>query len=224
MGQKVNPIGLRLGITRTWDSVWFNQRNYRKWLHEDLEIKKRVKKEFYQAGIAKMDIERSSERLKLTIHTAKAGMVVGRKGVGIDRIKKIVSSVAADASEIYVQTADVKKPDVNAQLVAENIADQLERRAHFRRAMKRAIGSAMKAGAEGIKVQLSGRLGGAEMSRTERYQEGRTPLHTLRANIEYGVATAKTTYGSIGVKVWVSLGEVTDRASSTRNNYGKRRG
>ncbi|MCK5807796.1 30S ribosomal protein S3 [bacterium] len=223
MGQKVNPIGLRLGITRTWDSVWFSQRNYSKWLHEDLNIKKQVKKEFYQAGIAGMDIERSGESLKLIIHTAKAGMVVGRKGVGIERIKKIVGSIAKDAKEIFVQPVDVKKPDLNAQLVAENIADQLERRAHFRRAMKRAIGSAMKGGVEGIKVQLSGRLGGAEMSRVERYHEGRTPLHTLRTNIEYGTATARTTYGAIGVKVWVSRGEVSTK-NETRNNFGKRRG
>ena len=223
MGQKVNPIGLRLGITRTWDSVWFSQRNYSKWLHEDLKIKKLVKKEFFQAGIAKMDIERSGESLKLIIHTAKAGMVVGRKGVGIERIKKIVGSVAKGATEIFVQPVDVKKPDLNAQLVAENIADQLERRAHFRRAMKRAIGSAMKGGVEGIKVQLSGRLGGAEMSRVERYHEGRTPLHTLRTNIEYGTATARTTYGAVGVKVWVSRGDVSMK-SEPRNNFGKKRG
>jgi len=223
VGQKVNPIGLRLGITRTWDSVWFSHRNYSKWLHEDLNIKKQVKKEFYQAGIAGMDIERSGDSLKLIIHTAKAGMVVGRKGVGIERIKKIVGSIAKDAKEIFVQPVDVKKPDLNAQLIAENIADQLERRAHFRRAMKRAIGAAMKGGVEGVKVQLSGRLGGAEMSRVERYHEGRTPLHTLRANIEYGTATARTTYGAIGVKVWVSRGEVSAK-SETRNNFGKRRG
>lgn len=223
MGQKVNPIGLRLGITRTWDSIWFSQRNYSKWLHEDLKIKKLVKKEFFQAGIAGMDIERSGESLKLIIHTAKAGMVVGRKGVGIERIKKIVGSIAKDSTEIFVQPVDVKKPDMNAQLVAENIADQLERRAHFRRAMKRAIGSAMKGGVEGIKVQLSGRLGGAEMSRVERYHEGRTPLHTLRTNIDYGTATARTTYGAVGVKVWISRGDVSTK-SEPRNNFGKKRG
>ena len=222
MGQKVNPIGLRLGVTRTWESVWYSDKNYSKWLHEDLKIRKAVKKEFYSAGIARTDIERSGERLKIIIHTAKPGIVVGRKGVGIEKIKEMVLKIAQGATDVFVQTEEVKKPEIDAQLVSESIAEQLERRAHFRKAMKRAIGQAMKSGAEGIKVQTSGRLGGAEIARTERYQEGRTPLHTLRANIDYGFATAKTSYGVIGVKVWLSKGDFTaERKSEPRRRQQK---
>ncbi len=222
MGQKVNPIGLRLGVTRTWESVWYSHKNYSKWLHEDLKIRKAVKKEFYSAGIARTDIERSGERLKIIIHTAKPGIVVGRKGVGIEKIKEMVLKIAKDATDVFVQTEEVKKPEIDAQLVSESIAEQLERRAHFRKAMKRAIGQAMKSGAEGIKVQTSGRLGGAEIARTERYQEGRTPLHTLRANIDYGFATAKTSYGVIGVKVWLSKGDdFAERKSEPRRRQQK---
>jgi small subunit ribosomal protein S3 len=222
LGQKVNPIGLRLGVTRTWESVWYSHKNYSKWLHEDLKIRKAVKKEFYSAGIARTDIERSGERLKIIIHTAKPGIVVGRKGVGIEKIKEMVLKIAQGATDVFVQTEEVKKPEIDAQLVSESIAEQLERRAHFRKAMKRAIGQAMKSGAEGIKVQTSGRLGGAEIARTERYQEGRTPLHTLRANIDYGFATAKTSYGVIGVKVWLSKGDFTaERKSEPRRRQQK---
>lgn len=221
MGQKVNPIGLRLGVTRTWESVWYSHKNYSKWLHEDLKIRKAIKKEFYSAGIARTDIERSGERLKIIIHTAKPGIVVGRKGVGIEKIKEMVLKIAKDATDVFVQTEEVKKPEIDAQLVCESIAEQLERRAHFRKAMKRAIGQAMKSGAEGIKVQTSGRLGGAEIARTERYQEGRTPLHTLRANIDYGFATANTSYGVIGVKVWLSKGDFAERKSEPRRRQQK---
>ena len=221
MRQKVNPIGLRLGVTRTWESVWYSHKNYSKWLHEDLKIRKAVKKEFYSAGIARTDIERSGERLKIIIHTAKPGIVVGRKGVGIEKIKEMVLKIAQGATDVFVQTEEVKKPEIDAQLVSESIAEQLERRAHFRKAMKRAIGQAMKSGAEGIKVQTSGRLGGAEIARTERYQEGRTPLHTLRANIDYGFATAKTSYGVIGVKVWLSKGDFAERKSEPRRRQQK---
>lgn len=222
MGQKVNPIGLRLGVTRTWESVWYSHKNYSKWLHEDLKIRKAVKKEFYSAGIARTDIERSGERLKIIIHTAKPGIVVGRKGVGIEKIKEMVLKIAQGATDVFVQTEEVKKPEIDAQLVSESIAEQLERRAHFRKAMKRAIGQAMKSGAEGIKVQTSGRLGGAEIARTERYQEGRTPLHTLRANIDYGFATANTSYGVIGVKVWLSKGDFTaEKKSEPRRRQQK---
>ena len=224
MGQKVNPIGLRLGVTRTWESVWYSDKDYSKWLHEDLKVRKAVKKEFYSAGIARIDIERSGEKLKIIIHAAKPGIVVGRKAVGLDRIKELVLKVAKDANKdgISVQVEEVKKPEIDAQLVCESIAEQLERRAHFRKAMKRAIGQAMKSGAEGIKVQTSGRLGGAEIARTERYQEGRTPLHTLRANIDYGFATAKTSYGVIGVKVWLSKGDFTaERKSEPRRRQQK---
>ena len=221
MGQKVNPIGLRLGVTRTWESVWYSHKNYSKWLHEDLKIRKAVKKEFYSAGIARTDIERSGERLKIIIHTAKPGIVVGRKGVGIEKIKEMVLKIAQGATDVFVQTEEVKKPEIDAQLVSESIAEQLERRAHFRKAMKRAIGQAMKSGAEGIKVQTSGRLGGAEIARTERYQEGRTPLHTLRANIDYGFATANTSYGVIGVKVWLSKGDFAERKAEPRRRQQK---
>jgi len=211
LGQKVNPIGLRLGITRTWDSVWYNHRNYAKWLHEDLEIREKVKKEFYTAGISKICIERSGEKLKLVVKSAKPGIIVGRKGVGIERIKSLVAKIAKTSKDIFVQPEEVKKPDIDAQLVAEAVAEQLERRAHFRKVIKRVMSSAMKNGAEGVKVQVSGRLGGAEMSRVQRYQEGRTPLHTLRVDIDYGFAEAKTSYGIIGVKVWISKGEVEKR-------------
>ena len=222
MGQKVNPIGLRLGVTRTWESVWYSHKNYSKWLHEDLKIRKAIKKEFYSAGIARTDIERFGEKLKVIIHAAKPGIVIGRKGVGSDKIKEMVLKIAKDAAEVFVQTEEVKKPEIDAQLVSESIAEQLERRAHFRKAMKRAIGQAMKSGAEGIKVQTSGRLGGAEIARTERYQEGRTPLHTLRANIDYGFATANTSYGVIGVKVWLSKGDFTaERKSEPRRRQQK---
>lgn len=223
MGQKVNPIGLRIGITRTWDSVWYNHRNYAKWLHEDIKVKEKVKKEFFAAGISKINVERSGEKMKLVIHSAKPGIIVGRKGIGIERIKKIAEKVVSDAKEIFVQPEEVKKPELDSQLVAEGIAEQLVKRAHFRRVMKRAITSAIKSGAEGIKVQLSGRLGGAEMSRTERYQEGRTPLHTLRANIDYGLAEANTTYGIIGVKVWISKGEVSNRVVKDESNRRRNR-
>jgi len=194
-----------------------------KMAHEDLEIKKRVKKEFYLAGISKMKIERSGEKLKLVIYSAKPGVIVGRKGVGIERIKSVVSKVAVTSNEIFVQPEEIKKPELDSQLVAENIAEQLEKRAHFRRVMKRAIGSAIKSGGEGIKVQLSGRLGGAEMSRVERYHEGRTPLHTLRVDIDYGFAEANTTYGIIGVKVWISKGDVANRVLDENNQDGRRR-
>lgn len=222
MGQKVNPIGLRLGVTRTWESVWYSHKNYSKWLHEDLKIRKAIKKEFYSAGIARTDIERFGERLKIIIHTAKPGIVVGRKGVGIEKIKEMVLKIAQSVTDVFVQTEEVKKPEIDAQLVSESIAEQLERRAHFRKAMKKAIGQAMKSGAEGIKVQTSGRLGGAEIARTERYQEGRTPLHTLRANIDYGFATANTSYGAIGVKVWLSKGDFTaERKAEPRRRQQK---
>jgi len=216
LGQKVNPIGLRLGITRTWGSVWYSHRNYAKWLHEDLKVREVIKKEFYSAGIAKIDIERSGEKVKVIVHTAKPGIVVGRKGVGIEKIKKMVGKVVKGVSSIFVQTEEVRKPEIDAQLVSENVAEQLERRAHFRRVIKRAIGQAMKSGAEGIKVQAAGRLGGAEIARTEHYQEGRTPLHTLRANIDYGYAVARTNYGIIGVKVWMSKGDVSKKYQQER--------
>ncbi len=221
MGQKVNPISLRLGITRTWGSVWYSHRSYTNWLHEDLKIREAVKKEFYAAGISKVNIERSGEKLKIIIGTAKPGVIVGKKGAGIERIKQIAQKFAKQAKEIFVNPEEVKKPEINAQLVAESIAEQIEKRAHFRRVMKRAMSTAVKSGIEGIKVQVAGRLGGAEIARVERYHEGRTPLHTLRVDIDYGFATAKTTYGTIGVKVWISKGEQQNRRNE--NTPARRR-
>lgn len=221
LGQKVNPIGFRVGTTRTWSSVWYSDRNYGKWLHEDLAIHDRIKKEFYAAGIADIRIERSGSKIKVMLYAAKPGIIVGKQGAGIERIKQVIAQVARDAQEIFVQPEEVKKPETDAQLIAESIAEQIEKRAHFRRAMKRAMSNAIKSGVEGIKVQVAGRLGGNEIARTERYQEGRTPLHTLRADITYGYAIARTTYGVIGVKVWVYRGEVAKRADIRRKSVKK---
>ncbi len=221
MGQKVNPVGFRVGITKGWSSAWYSHRNYAAWLHEDLAIREKVKKEFYAAGIADLHIERSGNKIKVTLYAAKPGIIVGKQGAGIEKIKSIVSKIAKSAQEIFVQPEEIKKPETNAQLVSESIAEQIEKRAHFRRAMKRAMGNAIKSGVEGIKVQVAGRLGGNEIARTEHYHEGRTPLHTLRADIDYGYAVARTTYGTIGVKVWIYHGEVSKRAESKRKG-GKR--
>ncbi len=221
MGQKVNPVGLRLGITRTWNSVWYSHRNYAKWLHEDLKIRTAIKKEFYAAGLSNLNIERSGDKLKVTLFAAKPGIIVGKQGAGIEKIKQIVAKLAKGSQEIFVQPEEVKKPEIDAQLVSESIAEQIEKRAHFRRVMKRAMGNAIKSGIEGIKVQVGGRLGGNEIARVERYHEGRTPLHTLRANIEYGHAVARTTYGTIGIKVWIYKGEVSKRFEAKRKGAKK---
>jgi len=221
LGQKVNPIGFRVGTTRTWSSVWYSHRNYAKWLHEDLAIRDTIKKEFYAAGIADLQIERSGNKIKVTLYAAKPGIIVGKQGAGIEKIKQVVAHIAKEAQEIFVYPEEVKKPETNAQLIAESIAEQIEKRAHFRRAMKRAMSNAMKSGVEGIKVQVAGRLGGNEIARTEHYQEGRTPLHTLRADISYGYAIARTTYGTIGVKVWVYRGEVGKRSDTKRKSIKK---
>ena len=221
MGHKVNPIGFRVGVTKTWGSAWYSHRNYSKWLHEDLSIREKIKKEFYAAGIADLHIERSGDKIKVMLYAAKPGIIVGKQGAGIEKIKQIVAKVAKGAQEIFVQPEEVKKPETNAQLVSESIAEQIEKRAHFRRAMKRAMGNAMKSGVEGIKVQVAGRLGGNEIARTEHYHEGRTPLHTLRADINYGYAVARTTYGTIGVKVWICRGEVSKRLDAKRRSGKK---
>jgi len=221
LGQKVNPISLRLGITRTWSSVWYSHRNYAQWLHEDIKIRTAIKKEFYAAGLSSLNIERSGDKLKLTLLAAKPGIVVGKQGAGIEKIKLIVAKIAKGAREIFVQPEEVKKPETNAQLVAESIAEQIEKRAHFRRVMKRAMQNAIKSGIEGVKVQVGGRLGGNEIARVERYHEGRTPLHTLRADIDFGIATAHTTYGSIGIKVWIYKGEVSKRFDPKRKSVKK---
>src|SRR6195952_1178749 len=209
MGQKVNPIGLRLGINRTWDSRWFAGKNeYGKLLHEDIAIRAALMKTLKQAAISKIIIERPHKKCRVTVHSARPGVVIGKKGADIDKIRKLVAKLTD--SEVVINIVEVRKPEVDATLVADSIAQQLERRVAFRRAMKRAMQSAMRLGAEGIKIICSGRLGGAEIARSEAYREGRVPLHTLRADIDYGVATAHTAYGTCGIKVWVFKGEILE--------------
>jgi small subunit ribosomal protein S3 len=211
LGQKVCPIGLRLGITKTWDSKWFaEKRKYTDLLHEDLKIRNLIKKEFYQAAISKIELERAaSERVRIVINSARPGMIIGRKGQEIESLRQRLSKMTG--KDIYLDIREVKRPEIDSQLVAENIALQIERRVAYRRAMKRGIASALRLGALGIKVMVSGRLGGAEIARQEWYREGRVPLATLRADIDYGFAQAKTTYGIIGIKVWIFKGEVIER-------------
>lgn len=206
MGQKVNPIGLRLGIVKTWDSRWYAGKNYADYILEDYEIRKFIKKKLYHAGISKVEIERSSKRVRLRIYTARPGIVIGKKGAEIEQLKNELEKMIAQEATIDIQ--EVRKPEIEAQLVAENVALQIERRVAFRRAMKRAVSSAMRFGAKGVKIICAGRLGGAEMARTEWYREGRVPLHTLRADIDYGFTQANTTYGIIGIKVFVFKGEI----------------
>ncbi|MBW2245835.1 MAG: 30S ribosomal protein S3 [Deltaproteobacteria bacterium] len=206
MGQKVNPIGLRLGIVKTWDSRWYAGKNYADYILEDYNIRKFIKKRLYHAGISKIEIERSSKRVRLRIFTSRPGIVIGKKGAEIALFKKELEKIVSH--EVIIDIQEVRKPEIDAQLVAENIALQIIRRVAFRRAMKRGISSAMRFGAKGIKVICSGRLGGAEMARTEQYREGRIPLHTLRADIDYGFIDARTTYGIIGIKVFIFKGEI----------------
>ena len=207
MGQKVNPIGLRLGINRTWDSRWFaNKGEYGKLLHEDMKIRKYLKEQLKQAGVSKILIERPHKKCRVTIYSARPGVVIGKKGADIEKLRRKISEMTS--SEVHLNIVEVRKPEVDATLIAENIAQQLERRVAFRRAMKRAVQSAMRLGALGIRINCSGRLGGSEIARMEWYREGRVPLHTLRADIDYGTATAFTTFGTCGVKVWVFKGEI----------------
>ncbi len=206
MGQKVNPIGFRLGINKTWSSRWFADKNYSKLLHEDIKIREFLKKKFYHAGVSKIEIERAAEKAKINIYTARPGIIIGRKGSEIEKLKKELEQFMT--GEAIINILEVRKPEIDAQLVAENIALQLERRVAFRRAMKRSVQTAMKFGAQGIRVACAGRLGGAEMARREWYREGRVPLHTLRADIDYGLAEARTTYGAIGVQVLIFHGEI----------------
>ncbi|MGY9062641.1 MAG: 30S ribosomal protein S3 [Rhodospirillales bacterium] len=208
MGQKVNPISLRLGINRTWDSRWFADGNYATLLHEDLRIRKFLHKKLVQAGISKVIIERPAKKARVTIHTARPGVVIGKKGADIEVLRRAISKMTG--SEVHLNIVEVRKPEIDGQLVAENIAQQLERRVSIRRAMKRSVQSAMRMGAGGIRINCAGRLGGAEIARTQWYREGRVPLHTLRANIDYGEATAFTTYGATGVKVWIYKGDIMD--------------
>ncbi|MFQ5984219.1 MAG: 30S ribosomal protein S3 [Alphaproteobacteria bacterium] len=206
MGQKVNPIGLRLGINRTWDSRWYADDEYGKLLHDDVRLRNFVRKRLAQAGVSRIVVERPAKKARITIHTARPGVVIGKKGADIEKLKNELLTMTD--SDVHLNIVEIRKPEVDAQLVAENIAQQLERRIGFRRAMKRAVQSAMRLGAQGIRINCAGRLGGAEIARTEWYREGRVPLHTLRADVDFGRATAFTAYGTCGVKVWVFKGEI----------------
>ncbi|MFC4168135.1 MULTISPECIES: 30S ribosomal protein S3 [Roseomonas] len=206
MGHKVNPIGLRLGINRTWDSRWFADADYSRLLHDDLKLRNTLKSRLKGAGVSKVIIERPAKKPRVTIHAARPGVVIGKKGADIEVLRKDLAKLAG--AEVALNIVEIRKPEIEAQLVAESIAQQLERRVAFRRAMKRAVQSAMRLGAGGIRINCGGRLGGAEIARMEWYREGRVPLHTLRADIDYGTATAKTTYGTCGVKVWIFKGEI----------------
>ncbi|MFZ0610517.1 MAG: 30S ribosomal protein S3 [Xanthobacteraceae bacterium] len=209
MGQKVNPLGLRLGINRTWDSRWYaGKASYGELLHEDMEIRKALMSELKQAAVSKIVIERPHKKCRVTIHSARPGVVIGKKGADIEKLRRKVAALTD--SDVVINIVEIRKPELDAQLVAESIAQQLERRVAFRRAMKRAVQSAMRLGAGGIRINCSGRLGGAEIARMEWYREGRVPLHTLRADVDYGVATAFTTYGTCGVKVWIFKGEIME--------------
>jgi small subunit ribosomal protein S3 len=214
MGQKVHPIGFRLGVIRSWDSKWYEERNYAKWLHEDIHLREFVKEKLGQAGISRIEIERAANKVKINVHTARPGIVIGKRGAGIETIKKDLQALTQN--EVYLNVVEVRKAETDAQLVAENIATQLERRIAFRRAMKKAVQTSLKFGAKGIRVACAGRLGGSEMARYEWYREGRVPLHTLRADIDYGFAEAKTTYGKIGCKVWIMRGEVLPQSAAPR--------
>ena len=209
MGQKTNPIGFRLGIIKSWESRWFSEKDYSKLLQEDINIRKFLMKKLSAAGISKVVIERPAKLAKITIHSSRPGVIIGKKGSDIEKLKKEIGYITE--GDVSINIVEIKKPELDSQLVADNIAQQLERRVAFRRAMKRAVQSAMRLGALGIRVNCSGRLGGAEIARTEWYREGRVPLHTLRADIDYGVSRANTTYGICGVKVWIFKGEKFDK-------------
>ena len=219
MGQKTHPRGLRLGIIEGWDSKWFVVHDYTTLLHEDLKLRDFIKKRLYHAGISRIEIERMANKAKVNIHTARPGIVIGKKGAEIDRLKIDVQKLMK-GEEAFINIHEVRRPDLDPQLVAENIALQLERRVAFRRAMKEAVLRAMRMGAQGVSVQVSGRLGGAEIARREWYREGRVPLQTLRADVAYGFAEAKTTYGVIGVKVWIFRGEILTRQEETAKRAG----
>ncbi|MGQ7791385.1 30S ribosomal protein S3 [Faunimonas sp. B44] len=222
MGQKVNPIGLRLGINKTWDSRWFaDAGEYGSLLHEDIRIREALMKDLKQAAVSKIVIERPHKKCRVTIHSARPGIVIGKKGADIEKLRRKVARMTT--SEVHLNIVEVRKPEIDANLVAQSIAQQLERRVAFRRAMKRAVQSAMRLGAQGIRINCGGRLGGAEIARTEWYREGRVPLHTLRADIDFGTATAHTAYGTIGIKVWIFKGEILEHdpmASERRQSEG----
>ncbi len=212
MGQKVHPYGFRLGYNKNWQSRWFSSKKYSQFVYEDDQVRKFLKKKLYHAGIARIEVERAAEKVRLIIYTARPGIVIGRKGVEIEKLRSELKNTFG--KEFIIEVNEVRRPETEAQLVAENVAMQLERRVAFRRAMKRTISLARKFGAEGIKISCAGRLGGADIARTEWFREGRVPLHTLRADIDYGYAVAKTTYGIIGVKVWIFKGEILDEVIS----------
>ena len=226
MGQKINPIGMRLGINRTWDSRWFaNRGEYGRLLHEDIKIRDYLKKELAAASISKVVIERPHKKCRVTVHSARPGIIIGKKGADIEKLRKQIASMTA--SEVHINIVEVRKPEIDSTIVAQSIAQQLERRIAFRRAMKRSVQSAMRLGALGIRINCSGRLGGAEIARMEWYREGRVPLHTLRADIDYGTAQAKTAYGICGVKVWIFKGEILEHdplASERRAIEGQEQG
>lgn len=206
MGQKTHPIGFRIGVTRTWDARWYAKKNYADLLHEDLKIRKYLKKKLFQAGISKIEIERAANKVKVNIYSARPGLIIGKKGSGVDQLRADVQALTSN--ELLLNVLEVRKPEIDATLVSESIAAQLEKRVAFRRAMKKAMATAIKLGVRGIKVRCSGRLGGAEIARVEGYSEGSIPLHTLRADIDYGTAEASTTYGLIGIKTWIYKGDV----------------
>ncbi|AUG58917.1 30S ribosomal protein S3 [Acetivibrio saccincola] len=219
MGQKVNPHGLRVGIIKDWDTKWYaNKKTFCEFLIEDVKIRNFIKKKLYTAGIARIEIERAANKVKINVHTAKPGLVIGRGGSGIDELRRQLEKLTQKS--VLINITEIKTPELNAQLVAENIAAQLEKRISFRRAMKQAMARAMKLGAKGIKTQVSGRLGGAEIARTEHYREGTIPLQTLRADVDYGFAEADTTYGKLGVKVWIYKGEVLPAAKRDKRAEG----
>ena len=229
MGQKVHPAGLRLGINRTWDSRWFARRDYSTLLHEDLRLRKFLIDRLVQAGVSRIVIERAAKKTRITIHSARPGVVIGKKGADIEKLRTDIAKMTK--SEVSLNIVEIRKPEIDAKLIADGIAQQLERRVAFRRAMKRAVQSAMRLGAQGIRINCSGRLGGAEIARMEWYREGRVPLHTLRADVDFGVATAFTTYGTCGVKVWIFKGEILEhdpfgsekRAAEAQPTGGDRR-
>ena len=219
MGQKTNPIGLRLGIIKSWESRWFSEKNYSELLQEDINLRRFLMKRLNSAGISKIVIERPAKLANITLYTSRPGVIIGKKGSDIEKLKKSVTKMVS--GDVNINIVEIKKPELDSQLVADNIAQQLEKRIAFRRAMKRAVQSAMRLGAEGIRVNCSGRLGGAEIARTEWYREGRVPLHTLRADVDYGVSRANTTYGICGIKVWIFKGEKFERETNDNSNPDK---
>lgn len=210
MGQKVHPKGFRIGVIKSWDSNWYADREYTELLHEDYKVRNYIKDRFYAAGISRVEIQRTGNRMRITIHTAKPGIVIGRGGAEVEQLKRALSVMTGKNLNINIQ--EIKRPELDAQIVAENVAQQLEKRISFRRAMKQTVGRTIRANGLGIKIAISGRLGGAEIARTEWYSEGKVPLHTLRADIDYGFAEANTTYGKIGIKVWINRGEILPEA------------